>query len=86
MQNDVVPVTRWWLLAASGRNPLVPAVDRLELLVIALAILAGCSRPLVPVRSARPSTTRAAARTRRSRRCVEAQPPRPRSPRRRARA
>ena len=41
MQNDVVPVTRWWLLAASGRNPLVPAVDRLELLVIALAILAG---------------------------------------------
>ena len=41
MQNGVVPITRSWLLAACGRNPLVRAVDRLELLVIALAILAG---------------------------------------------
>jgi hypothetical protein len=41
MQNGVVPITSWWLLAASGRNPLVRAVDRLELLVIALAILVG---------------------------------------------
>jgi hypothetical protein len=41
MQNGVVPITHWWLLAACGRNPLVRAVDRIELLVIALAILAG---------------------------------------------
>ena len=41
MQNGVVPITSWWVLAACGRNPLVRAVDRLELLVIALAILVG---------------------------------------------
>ena len=86
MQNGVVPITSWWVLAACGRNPLVRTVDRLELLVIALAILVGLSRPPVPVRSARPSTMRAAARTPRSRRCAEAQPPRPRPPLRRVRA
>jgi hypothetical protein len=41
MQNGVETVTRWWLLAACGRNPLVRTVDRLEFFVIALAILAG---------------------------------------------
>jgi hypothetical protein len=41
MQNGVVPITNWWLLAACGRNPLVRVVDRLELVVIALAIPAG---------------------------------------------
>jgi hypothetical protein len=41
MQSGVATITRWWLLAACGRNPLVRAVDRLQLLVIALAILAG---------------------------------------------
>lgn len=34
----MVANTRWWLLGACGRNPLVRAVDRLELLVIARAI------------------------------------------------
>jgi hypothetical protein len=32
-------VHRWWVLRACGRNPLVSASDRLELLIIALGIL-----------------------------------------------
>ena len=72
MQNGVVPITRWWLLAACGRNPLVRAVDRLELLVIALAILAGLFAAAgagalgTAVQEARSSTYAAQSQMRRS--------------------
>jgi hypothetical protein len=72
MQDGVVLITRWWLLAACGRNPLVRAVDRLELLVIALAILvglfaaAGAGALGTAVHEARSSTYAAEAQVRRS--------------------
>ena len=72
MQNGVVPITSWWVLAACGRNPLVRTVDRLELLVIALAILvglfaaAGAGALGTAVHEARSSTYAAQSQMRRS--------------------
>ena len=87
MQNGVVPpITSWWVsLRAAAIRWCARSID-LNYSSLRWRSWSVCSRSPVPVRSARPSTKRAAARTLRSLRCAEAQPPRPRPPLRRVRA
>lgn len=51
MPTSIESARRWWILRACGRNPLVRAIDRFELLVIALGfvaavVAAGCAGAL----------------------------------------
>ena len=40
MSTSIERAPRWWILRACSRNPLVRAIDRLELVIIALAFVA----------------------------------------------
>ena len=53
----------WWVLRACGRNPLVRASDRLELLIVALGILVALVAAACAGALGTPCTMRAAACT-----------------------